>query len=226
MQVVEDVNITAAAGEMVTILGRNGAGKTTAVNALAGLKFGRNSGKVEVGAEDVSKFGPEAINRSGLSLVPEGHRIFQQLTVLENLRMGFYPWRRSATKDLSEHLDFVYSLFPVLQDFATRLAGQLSGGQQQMVSIGQALMSRPRVLILDEPSSGLAPGVIDSIYSVLSALREQQCSLIVVEQNIDRALRLSDRCYVFDGGRVVLEGLSSELATTTQVADAVHGLNA
>jgi branched-chain amino acid transport system ATP-binding protein len=226
MQVVEDVNITAAAGEMVTVLGRNGAGKTTAMNALAGLRFGRNSGTIQVGAEDISKLGPGAINRAGLSLVPECHRIFQQLTVLENLRMGFFPWRRSGAKNSVQHLDFVYSLFPVLQEFAPRLAGQLSGGQQQMVSIGQALMSKPRVLILDEPSSGLAPGVIDSIYSVLSSLREQDCSLIVVEQNIDRALRSSDRCYVMDAGRVVLEGLSSELATTTQVADAVHGLNA
>jgi branched-chain amino acid transport system ATP-binding protein len=196
------------------------------MNALAGLRFGRNSGTVEIGGEDIGRLGPGAINRAGLSLVPEGHRIFQQLTVLENLRMGFFPWRRSRSRNLAEHLDFVYSLFPVLQEFATRLAGQLSGGQQQMVSIGQALMSRPRVLILDEPSSGLAPGVIDSIYSVLSSLREQHCSLIVVEQNIDRALRSSDRCYVLDGGRVVLEGISAELATTTQVADAIHGLNA
>jgi branched-chain amino acid transport system ATP-binding protein len=224
MEVVHDLNLTANRAEVVAIVGRNGAGKTTALNAIAGMRFGRHTGTVFLHSRDISALTPEEIFRAGLALVPEGHRVFQALTVLENLRLGFFPWRNMPDMILTARLDVVYSLFPVLNEYSTRAAGQLSGGQQQMLSIGQALMSDPSVLLLDEPSSGLAPVMIDVIYHTIAKLRGDGRTVCIVEQNLDRALANSDRCYVVDGGRIARDGASSELASDDRVAEAIHGL--
>jgi branched-chain amino acid transport system ATP-binding protein len=225
MQVVHDASLRVAAGEVVAVVGRNGAGKTTMLKAIAGLREGSNLGTVRLGADDVSTTPPERLGKLGLALVPEGHRLFPGLTVLENLRLGFFPWRRSDRGALAGRLDEVLGLFPILREFADRRAQQLSGGQQQMVSIGQALMARPRILLLDEPTSGLALAVVADIYDVIAKLRERGQGVLVVEQNLDRALERADRVYVLERGRVVLEGSAAALAADGRVAAVIHGLD-
>ncbi len=211
--VVEEFSITVDRGELVALLGRNGAGKSTAVSAIAGLRRG-SSGTVRVAGRELLRSRPADIYVGGLALVPEGHRVFGALTVRENLRLGAFPWRRKG-RNLAAALDRVYALFPILADFAERSAGALSGGQQQMVAIGQALIADPLVLVLDEPSSGLAPAVIDDIYRVLDVLRHDGRAVLVVEQNIDRALRSADRAYVLERGSIALSGPCAELARAT-----------
>jgi branched-chain amino acid transport system ATP-binding protein len=223
MQVVHGVDLDVEPGEMVCIVGRNGAGKSTAVNAIAGVRHGRFHGSVHLGETDLSSASVQEAVRAGVSLVPEGHRNFGEMNVFENLRMGAYGYRRDAAS-IKTQLALVYELFPVLEEFRRRTAGSLSGGQQQMVAIGQAIMSQPRLLILDEPSSSLALAVVDDIYSAIRRLTEQGLGLLVVEQNVRRALRRSDRCYVLEAGRMALSGPSAELATDERVNDIVTGV--
>jgi branched-chain amino acid transport system ATP-binding protein len=226
MQVVHDASLSVSAGEVVALVGRNGAGKTTMLKAIAGLREGSNAGTVLLDGEDISKRPPERIGALGLALVPEGHRLFPGLTVRENLRLGFYPWRRSHRASLGERLEEVFELFPILREFADRRGQQLSGGQQQMVSIGQALMAAPRILLLDEPTSGLAPAVVQDIYAVIGTLRERGRGVLVVEQSLDRAFARADRVYVLERGRVALEGNAAVLASDGRVAAVIHGLDA
>jgi branched-chain amino acid transport system ATP-binding protein len=225
MQVVTDVGFHVGAGEVVAIVGRNGAGKTTTLAAVAGLRYGMAAGSVLIGHDDVSDAPPETIVARGLALVPEGHRIFTGLSVLENLRLGMFASRRRGARELSRRFDRVHELFPILAQFADRQAGQLSGGQQQMVAIGQALMANPRVLLLDEPSSGLAPAVVDDIYQVVAALSAAGTAVAVVEQSLERALASSSRVYVMDRGRMVLDGPASTLVEDGRVAAMIHGLD-
>jgi branched-chain amino acid transport system ATP-binding protein len=223
MQVVHDIDLDVRAGELVCIVGRNGAGKSTTVMSVSGIRHGRFAGTVRLGDVDLTRASATSIVAAGLSLVPEGHRVFPELSVAENLRMGAYGIRRSP-KVISGQLDMVYDLFEALARDRRKPAGNLSGGQQQMVAIGQAIMSRPRVLILDEPSSGLALVIVEQIYQAVRRLKAEGLGLLVVEQNVGRALRESDRCYVFEGGRVALSGPSSELAAGQQVTDIVTGV--
>jgi branched-chain amino acid transport system ATP-binding protein len=223
MQVVHGIDLDVAAGELVCIVGRNGAGKSTTVMAVSGVRQGRFAGSVMLGDVDLTRSSVMAAVAAGLSLVPEGHRVFAELSVAENLRMGAYGLRRSP-KLVNAQLDFVYDLFEVLGRDRRKAAGNLSGGQQQMVAIGQAIMSRPRVLILDEPSSGLALKIVDDIYRAIHRLTAEGIGLLVVEQNVGRALREADRCYVFEGGRVALDGPSGQLAADDQVSEIVTGV--
>ena len=224
MEVVSGVSLEVAPGELVAVLGRNGAGKTTSLLAIAGVRGMPPSGSIMVGGVDISEASPAEAVRAGLAVVPEGHRIFGAMTVRENLRIGAYPWRRRKGGQLEEDLARVFALFPILAEFAEREAGLLSGGQQQMVAMGQALMADPQVLLLDEPSSGLAPAVVDSIYEAVLALRGQGRALLVVEQNVDRALRVADRAYVMDRGQVVMSGAVTDLRLDNRVADIVRGV--
>jgi branched-chain amino acid transport system ATP-binding protein len=226
MPVVLEASLRVEGGQVVALVGRNGAGKTTLLKAIAGLREGSNAGSVRLGDVDISSLPAERIGLHGLALVPEGHRLFPGLTVLENLRLGFFPWRRSGRRRLGERLDRVFDLFPILREFAERRAQHLSGGQQQMVAIGQALMADPRVLLLDEPSSGLAPAVVADIYAVISTLRDSGVAVLVVEQNLDRALASADFVYVLDRGRVALSGAAAELAADGRVGAVIHGLDA
>ena len=221
INVVDGFSITVERGEIVALVGRNGAGKSTALSAIAGARHGPTAGRVRVAGRDLLQARPAEIYVAGLAFVPEGHRVFGALTVRENLRLGAFPWRRH--RDVSASLDRVYSLFPILADFATRAAGALSGGQQQMVAIGQALVADPLVLMLDEPSSGLAPAVVDDIYRALHVLREDGRAVLVVEQNIDRALRAASRMYVLERGSIVLSGACDELARDGRVGAIVRG---
>ncbi|MBO9522349.1 MAG: ABC transporter ATP-binding protein [Nocardioidaceae bacterium] len=223
MTVVRDIDLEVAPGEALAVVGRNGVGKTTLLKAIAGVRAGSNSGQVLLDGADVSRAPADTMARRGLALVPEGHRVFGGLTVAENLMLGFFPWRRSRTRSLEESLARVHALFPILADFADRPAAALSGGQQQMVALGQALMASPRVLLVDEPSAGLAQVVIAEIYAALRTLRESGTAVVVVEQNLDIALRQSDRCLLVDNGRVVVAGRSEELLVSGELTETIHG---
>jgi branched-chain amino acid transport system ATP-binding protein len=223
LEAVAGISLHVAAAETVALVGRNGAGKTTSLLAIAGLRYGRFPGAVKLGGADISRASSRQIVDAGLAHVPEGHRIFTGLTVEENLRLGAYTRRRSGRKAVAGTMERIYDLFPILRTYATRNAGFLSGGEQQMVAIGQALMAEPRVLMLDEPTSGLAPIVVRTIYDAIGQLREQGIAILIVEQSVPRALANSNRCYVMERGRIVISGDSAILAQDEHVFAIVRG---
>jgi branched-chain amino acid transport system ATP-binding protein len=220
---VEGISLHVAAGETVALIGRNGAGKTTSLLSIAGLRYGRFPGTVTLNGADVSRATPRQLVEAGLAHVPEGHRIFRTLTVQENLFLGAYTRHRAGRKAAAATMEGVFQLFPILGTYASRNAGFLSGGEQQMVAIGQALMAEPKILMLDEPTSGLAPMVVRSIYEALGQLREQGLAILVVEQSVPRALANSDRCYVMERGSIVINGNSPALAQNEHVFAIVRG---
>lgn len=226
MPVVREVSLTVRPGEIVALIGRNGAGKTTTMLALGGLRYGRWSGTVRLGDTDLSRLSPNQIVRQGVALVPEGHRIFRTLTVLENLRLGATPIRAKGAEAIATTMSRVFELFPILETYRDRNAGFLSGGEQQMVAIGQALMARPAVLLLDEPTSGLAPAMIRVIYDALDALRADGIAILVVEQSVERALARSDRYYVMEQGKLIRDGRSDDKDAAAGVAAIVRGVEA
>ena len=219
MQVVSDVSLTLRRGEVVVIVGANGAGKTTTLRTLVGLQRPRR-GAVVFEGRDITGRPSHWIARRGISLVPEGRLIFPEHTVRDNLRLGAYGRRdREIDGDIEHH----FARFPVLRERAGRLASTLSGGEQQMLAIARALMARPRVLLLDEPSLGLAPRVVADVFAALAALREEGITLLIVEQMAESALAIADRGYVLEGGRIVLGGLAADLARDDGVARAYLG---
>lgn len=215
--VVFDVGFTVNRGEMVALVGRNGAGKTTSLAALAGLRYGPCGGEVFIDGHDVSRARADAIVRAGLKLVPEGRRLFRDMSVAENLRLGAYLRRREGRRAIDDDADRVYELFPALAAARAKTVLSLSGGQQQMVAIGQALMTRPRFLALDEPTAGLAPALIDTLYEAFRTLVGEGIGIVIVDQNIERVLESTNRYYVVDGGRVVLDGPCAAGALTRVV---------
>jgi branched-chain amino acid transport system ATP-binding protein len=223
MKAVEGISLHVAAGETVALIGRNGAGKTTSLLSIAGLRYGRFPGTVTLNGADVSRATPRQLVEAGLAHVPEGHRIFRTLTVQENLFLGAYTRHRAGRKAAAATMEGVFQLFPILGTYASRNAGFLSGGEQQMVAIGQALMAEPKILMLDEPTSGLAPMVVRSIYEALGQLREQGLAILVVEQSVPRALANSDRCYVMERGSIMINGNSPALAQNEHVFAIVRG---
>jgi len=223
LQAVAGISLQVGAAETVALIGRNGAGKTTSLLAIAGLRYGRFPGSVRLGGADVSRATPRELVDAGLAHVPEGHRIFASLTVEENLLLGAYPRRRAGRKAAAVTMERVFDLFPILRTYASRNAGFLSGGEQQMVAIGQALMAEPKVLMLDEPTSGLAPMVVRTIYDAIGRLRDQGLAVLMVEQSVPRALANSNRCYVMERGRIVISGESPVLAQNEHVFAIVRG---
>jgi branched-chain amino acid transport system ATP-binding protein len=223
LQAVSGISLQVSAGETVALIGRNGAGKTTSLLAIAGLRYGRFPGTVTVGGADLSQASSRQIVDAGLAHVPEGHRIFRSLNVEENLRLGAYARRRAGRKSVAAAQERVYDMFPILRTYATRNAGFLSGGEQQMVAIGQALMAEPKVLMLDEPTSGLAPMVIRVIYQAIATLRGAGMAILLIEQSVPRALANSNRCYVMERGRIVMNGDSAILAKNEHVSAIVRG---
>jgi len=206
LPVVFDATFVVHAGEMVALLGRNGAGKTTALLAVAGLRYGYGSRTVRVDGIDASQRSAHAIVAAGVNLVPEGRRIFRDMTVEENLRLGAFVRRRAGRGSVNADLSRVHELFPALAAARGKRAGELSGGQQQMVAIGQALMSKPKYLLLDEPMAGLAPVLVDEIYERLHVLVGEGLGVLIVDQSVERAVAHSDRYYVLDAGRTVRAG--------------------
>ena len=218
------MSLEVRAGELVALIGANGAGKSTLLRAIAGL-LGPAAGRVTLDGQDVTGRAPEAILRAGAALVPERRRIFGDLTVLDNLELGGYalPRGREFRRGLEAGVDAAYTLFPVLRQRRRQLAGTLSGGEQQMLAIGRALMSRPRLLLCDEPSLGLAPLVVQEIMKLLARLRETGTTILLVEQNARLALRFADRAYVLEVGRVALSGASADLLANDQLKAAYLG---
>lgn len=219
--VVHDVSLQVGAGETVCLLGRNGAGKTTTMLAMSGACKGTR-GSVRVVGREVVGMSPAKVAAAGIALVPEGHRIFRGLSVGENLRIGAFLRRRNG-RAVRDSLTEVLELFPALRGREHQVAGELSGGEQQMVALGQALMADPRVLLLDEPSAGLAPMLVEAIYTAVERLRQRGMAVLVVEQTVDRALAAASRAYVMEGGSIVLEGESEQLRHDGRVEAVVLG---
>ena len=219
IQALHDVSIDVKTGEIVTLIGANGAGKTTLMMTICGDPRA-TSGTIEFDGTDISKMDTPAIMRKGLAVVPEGRRVFSRLTVQENLHMGAY-FRSQA--EYQETLEHVMELFPRLRERINQRAGTMSGGEQQMLAIGRAMMSKPRMILLDEPSLGLAPIIIQQIFDIIEQLRNEGVTIFLVEQNANQALRIADRGYVLENGRVVLSDTGDALLTNEAVRQAYLG---
>ena len=212
------VTLEVRAGEIVTLIGSNGAGKSTLLRSVSGLVRPRR-GRILLDGEDIGSARPDQIVRLGVCHVPEGRRIFANLSVLENLQMGGYVRRGSS----AETLEQVLSLFPRLRERLKQAGGTLSGGEQQMLAIGRALMAQPRLLLLDEPSRGLAPRLVQQIYEIIQTIHAAGTTVVLVEQNAHQALRIASRAYVLETGSLVLEGSAAELAADPRVRRAYLG---
>lgn len=222
VEAVRGVSFELRQGEIVALLGANGAGKSSIMNAITGL-VPTASGQVMFDGKDITGSAPESLAPAGLTLSPEGRRVFGTLSVADNLRMGAFAL---TDKDaISAAWDRVYDLFPILRERRDQYAGTLSGGQQQMLAVGRALMSNPRVLLLDEPSLGLAPLIVDQIFDLILKLRDQGVTLLVVEQNVAKTLQVADRAYVLVSGEVVEQGKPSQLSESGTMQDAYLGAN-
>ena len=218
---LQGVSITVQRGEIVTLIGANGAGKTTILKTISGLLHARE-GRVHFEGADVTDRAPHDLVRAGIGHAPEGRRIFSRLTVLENLQMGAFTRSQGEAHHDIEH---VFTLFPRLRERTTQRGGTLSGGEQQMLAIGRALMSRPRVLLLDEPSLGLAPILVQQIFSIIEEINAQGTTILLVEQNALQALRVASRGYVLQAGTVVLSGEASNLIQDEMVRKVYLGEN-
>jgi branched-chain amino acid transport system ATP-binding protein len=221
VQALWDVSFRVAAGEIVTIIGANGAGKSTALKTVCGLLKPRK-GQIFFEGANVTGLAPNNLVERGMVLIPEARQLWPAMTVLENLEMGAYA--RSARPARARTLERVFAMFPLLKQRARQKAGTLSGGEQQMCAIGRGLMARPRLLLLDEPSLGLAPLLVREVFSSLKSIREQGVTIVLVEQNVTRALALADRAFVLEAGRVTLSGSARDLTHDPRIRDGYLGL--
>ena len=215
---LHDISFQVHPGEIVTLIGANGAGKSTTLRAISGL-VPIKSGEIIYNGQRINGLGPQKIVAQGLCMVPEGRRVFPNLTVLENLKIGAYLRKDDLTGDI-EH---IYELFPRLKERSWQLAGTLSGGEQQMLAVGRALMMRPRLLMMDEPSLGLAPLVIRDIFSIIKTLHQEGITILLVEQNAHAALRIADSAYVLETGSLGTQGTGKELLDDPRVKEAYLG---
>jgi branched-chain amino acid transport system ATP-binding protein len=226
LTVLRRVSLHVTEGEIVTLIGANGAGKTTLLKTIAGLIPPRG-GEVRFRGEDVTRGPTQRTVALGCSLVPEGRQVFADMPVRENLLLGAHvQYRRGKGDEVKADLERIHGLFPVLRQRQEQLAGTLSGGEQQMVAIGRALMARPKLLMLDEPSMGLAPLVVKDIFSIVSRVSREGTTVLLVEQNARSALRIAHRGYVLETGRIVLEGSAEELLSNRDVQRAYLGSDA
>lgn len=217
---LKDVSLKINKGEIVTLIGANGAGKTTTLRTISGLEKSK-SGKILYKGKDLNKQSASNIVKSGISHSPEGRRIFSTMSVFENLEMGAFTRKDKAV--IKKDLDNVFSLFPVLMDRRNQLAGTLSGGEQQMLAIGRALLSRPELLLLDEPSMGLAPLIVRDIFSIIKDINEKGTTILLVEQNANMALQCAHRAYIIQNGTIDFEGNSRDLINNDKVKAAYLG---
>lgn len=223
LKVLRKISMHVNPGEIVAIIGANGAGKTTLLNTVSGL-VRAGSGDILFDRHDILRLPPEKIVFMGCSLVPEGRQVFADMTVRENLLIGAYVMYIRKKKEVAEKgLEKIYSVFPVLKEREHQLAGTLSGGEQQMLSIGRALMAGPRLIMMDEPSMGLAPLIVKDIFNIVVKLRKDGNTVLLVEQNAKAALRIADRGYVLETGRIILEGSSEDLLSNRDVQRAYLG---
>lgn len=221
VQILNEVSFEIMEKEIVALVGTNGAGKSTMINVISGIHYPRR-GKILFRGEEIHRKTSYSIVERGIVQVPEGRRVFPSLTVLENLELGaFLPKPKKMRKKV---LGEVYGLFPILSDRKNQTAGTLSGGEQQMLAIGRALMSLPSLLMLDEPSLGLAPLIVANIFQVISKVNEQGSTVLLVEQNVEHTLEIASRGYVLENGSIVLEGTGKELLTNPHVKEAYLGI--
>ena len=218
IEAVKGISFDVNEGEIVTLIGANGAGKSSTLRAISGL-VKPTSGSIVFNGEDLAGKGPTAIVTKGITLVPEGRRIFPDLTVEENLKVGAYL----RNDDLTEDLNWVYDLFPRLKERTWQAGGTLSGGEQQMLAVGRALMSRPKVIMMDEPSLGLAPIVVRGIFDIIKEINRQGVTVLLIEQNANMALKTAHKGYVLETGRITMTGTGAELLTNEAVKAAYLG---
>jgi branched-chain amino acid transport system ATP-binding protein len=221
MKVLDQVSLTVGSGETVSLVGSNGAGKTTLLRAISGL-IPVWSGNIVFDGQELTKLPAHTLPSLGIAHIPQGRGVLAQLSVKDNLLLGGYVPAARAKRP--ERLEKVYGLFPMLKEKENHLGGSLSGGQQQMLAIGRALMTLPKLLILDEPSLGLAPIVVESVFQTIKEIASEGVSILLIEQNLVEALAVTTRAYVLETGRVVLEGPSEQLATNAQVRSAYLGI--
>ena len=218
IEAVKGISFDVPAGEIITLIGANGAGKSSTLRAIAGL-VKPASGNIVFEGDDITGKDPTAIVTKGITLVPEGRKIFPDLTVLENLRIGAYL----RNDDLTDDLNWVYDLFPRLKERSWQAGGTLSGGEQQMLAVGRALMSRPKVIMMDEPSLGLAPIIVRGIFDIIKEINKQGVTVLLIEQNENMELKTDDIGYVMETGRITMSGAGSELLTNEEVKKAYLG---
>ena len=207
-------------GEVIALIGANGAGKTTTLHTITGI-LPAKSGSVLFNGVELTKTPAHKIVKMGMAHVPEGRRIFQQLTVLDNLKLGAFT--RNDKDGIAEDMEKIYKRFPRLAERKTQIAGTLSGGEQQMLAMGRALMSRPKIVVMDEPSMGLSPILVSEIFDIITSIRKDGTTVLLVEQNAKKALAISDRAYVLETGRITLSGKASDLINDEQVKKAYLG---
>ena len=216
-----DISLAVDEGEIISVIGPNGAGKSTLINTIAGL-LRAQQGSFRIAGHDLTAVAPHQVCRYGVALVPEGRRLFGGMSVEENLEIGCYL--RAARKVRLKSLERVYALFPVLRERRHQIAGTLSGGQQQMVAIARALMAQPRLLLLDEPSLGLAPAIVGDMFRVIRMIQDEGVAILLVEQNVAQAMEIADRAYVLEEGRIVAAGLPASLLVQSRIKEAYLGL--
>ena len=221
IEALQDISLTIAEGEIITLIGANGAGKSTTLMSICGIVPPR-SGEIRFLDRPIQGMTPDAIVALGVSQVPEGRRIFPQLTVLENLDMGAFL--RKDRQEIKKDIDHIFTLFPILAERRHQGGGTLSGGEQQMLAISRALMARPRLLLLDEPSLGLAPLLVKLIFEIIGQINKEGTTIFLVEQNAHMALKVAHRGYVMENGRITLEGAARDLLVNEQVKRAYLGI--
>ena len=218
---LKGVSLTVEKGEIVSLIGANGAGKTTTLRSVSGLLHPR-SGRVLLGGKDITRLAPHIVHKEGVGMVPEGRGVFPRLTVLENLEMGAYLVKDKA--EIKRGVERAFSLFPRLKERATQKGGTLSGGEQQMLATARGLMSNPSILLMDEPSMGLAPVLVDQIFEVIKALNAKGTTILLVEQNALMALSIAHRAYVLQTGSIVLSGTAEDVSKDESVRKAYLGM--
>ena len=221
VQIIWDVSMEVLEGEIVALVGGNGAGKSTLIKTVVGL-LPTQSGEITFDGTRIDTLPVHSIIKQGIALVPEGRRLFPYMTVKENLELGDYVEKQS--EKVKENLEWVFGLFPILKDRMDQLAGTFSGGEQQMLTIGRALMSRPKFLILDEPSLGLAPLVVDGVFETVKVLHSQKVTIFLVEQNVLKSLEITQRGYVLEHGRIVMAGESTSLLSNPEIKKTYLGI--
>ena len=218
IEAIKDISFDVEEGKIVTLIGSNGAGKSSTLRSIAGIVKAK-AGEVLFEGENILGLSPDQIVKKGITLVPEGRHVFPNLTVLENLKIGAYLRKDKLDSDI----EYVYSLFPRLKERSWQLAGTLSGGEQQMLAVGRALMARPKLIMMDEPSLGLAPLVVQGIFDIIRTINEQGITVLLIEQNANMALKAADNAFVMQTGEITMRGTGAELLANEEVKEAYLG---
>ena len=220
IEALKGISLNVPEGKIITLIGANGAGKSTLLRTIIGL-VKPESGKISYNEKEITSLNSQKIVTTGITLVPEGRRVFSNLTVLENLKIGAYM--RNDKAEIEKDIEWIYGMFPRLQERNWQLAGTLSGGEQQMLAVGRALMCRPKLIMMDEPSLGLAPLVIKDIFRIIQEINAKGMTILLIEQNANMALKIADWAYVLETGRITMEGTGKELLENPQIREAYLG---